>query len=111
MPDQEIRVFELVSLTVPPKGIMGDKFRFWNAVEVFPAYFGTPGDRCEFTTLVACRKGVGYMGQKVQCDNIHEDKGNNVLFLKGARQFGQHTIIKQQRAVVKANRKARKHLA
>ena len=111
MPDNETRVFELESLTVPPKGIMGDKFRFYNAREVYPAYFGSKFSRCSWTVVVAVRKGVGYMGQKVQCDNIREDKAHSILFLKGARQFGQQVIIKEQRAVIKANKKAQKQLA
>lgn len=111
MPDNEIRVFELVNPTVPPKGHTGDKFKFWTAREVFIAWLGTNRDRCAWTVVVAVRKNVGTFGMKVQSDNIHDDKGNNVLFLKGARQFGQQMVIREQRAVIKANKKAQKQSA
>lgn len=105
------RIFKLLALTVPPKGIMGGKWQFYSAQEIDPKWTGTQWAEIGQPRIVAVRRNVGYCGVKVQCGNVHEDKGNGVLFLKGARQLGQHISIKEQRTVIKANRKAQKQSA
>lgn len=60
----------------------------------------------EFT--IAVKKGRASTGDSVDADNIREDKGNNILFLKDARQKGEKKIVARPPTGTSKKQKRRK---